>query len=56
MSNRNLKKATILTKSCWRMIDFLMQCRTELHNVVHQDKKNRCGFCTEPLRPFLFTK
>ena len=30
-----------------------MQCRPELHNVVHQDKKNRCGFCTESLESFV---
>ena len=28
-----------------------MQCYTELHDAVHQDKKNQGVFCTEPQDP-----
>ena len=46
MSNKNINEAN--TNPIGKWSSFLMQCYTELHDAVHQDKKNQGVFCTEP--------
>ena len=46
MSNKNINEAN--TNAIGKWSSFLMQCYTELHDAVHQDKKNQGVFCTEP--------
>ena len=46
MSNKNINEAN--TNAIGKWSSFLMQCYTELHDAVQQDKKNQGVFCTEP--------